>query len=211
MIWQRRRLRKTSLAFGNPYPEFCGKVQKMTMDKGEQKGLQQTLEERGFSVKGMRTKCSPVCPRENNNCCMARLLSKQYDFHARNAHQWVYFFPQVPLRAESDWNGKFNSYIVLFKLKFQHLVLGVGQVPIPPSSKEDFRRCKASCTRHTRLMPGWYHPEVHQSFLEIYYGCLLGSPVWQSGCMGSAQAKGPSHSFPKCHDTGCCHQPNLGT
>ena len=52
----------------------------MTTDKGEQKGLQQTLEERGFNVKGMRAKCSPVYPWENNNCCMAQLLSKQDDF-----------------------------------------------------------------------------------------------------------------------------------
>ena len=27
-----------------------------------------------------RAKCSPVCPFENDNCCMARLLSKQEDF-----------------------------------------------------------------------------------------------------------------------------------
>ena len=52
----------------------------MTTDQGEQKGLQQTLEERGFDVTGMRTKCSPVCPWENDKCCMARLLSKQEDF-----------------------------------------------------------------------------------------------------------------------------------
>ncbi|KAF8222044.1 hypothetical protein L208DRAFT_1324570, partial [Tricholoma matsutake] len=25
-------------------------------------------------------KCAPVCPYENSNCCMARLLSKQDDF-----------------------------------------------------------------------------------------------------------------------------------
>jgi hypothetical protein len=28
----------------------------------------------------MNVKCSPVCPFENNNCCMAQLLSKQDDF-----------------------------------------------------------------------------------------------------------------------------------
>jgi len=28
----------------------------------------------------MKAKCSPVCPWENTNCCMARLLSKQDDF-----------------------------------------------------------------------------------------------------------------------------------
>ena len=42
----RQRCQKdTVIPNSNPYPEFHGKVQKMTMDKGEQKGLQQTLEE----------------------------------------------------------------------------------------------------------------------------------------------------------------------
>src|ERR1700678_2013844 len=49
-------------------------------ETGEQKGLQQTLEERGFDVRGLRAKCTPVCPFENDGCCMARLLSKQDDF-----------------------------------------------------------------------------------------------------------------------------------
>jgi hypothetical protein len=52
----------------------------MTTDRGEAKGLKQVLEERGFDVSGMRSKCKPVCPWENSNCCMARLLSKQDDF-----------------------------------------------------------------------------------------------------------------------------------
>jgi hypothetical protein len=64
----------------NPYLEYRGKIQKMTTENGEQKGLQQTLEERGFNIKNMRAKCSPVCPYENSDCCMARILSKQDDF-----------------------------------------------------------------------------------------------------------------------------------
>jgi len=28
----------------------------------------------------MKAKCSPVCPFESQNCCMARLLSQQEDF-----------------------------------------------------------------------------------------------------------------------------------
>ena len=51
------------------------------MDGGVAKGLQQTLEEHGFNVKGMHAKCSPICPIENDQCCMARLLSQQPDFH----------------------------------------------------------------------------------------------------------------------------------
>ena len=64
----------------NPIVEHRGKVQKMTLADGTQKGLERVLTERGFDVHGMRAKCSPVCPMENTNCCMARLLSKQEDF-----------------------------------------------------------------------------------------------------------------------------------
>ena len=46
----------------------------------EVKGLEQTLRERGFNVDKMRAKCKPVCPFENEGCCMARLLSHQDDF-----------------------------------------------------------------------------------------------------------------------------------
>jgi hypothetical protein len=64
----------------NPYAEFHEKPQKMTMETGETKGLQQTLEEHGFDVCGMHMKKSPVCPFKNNGCCMACILSKQDDF-----------------------------------------------------------------------------------------------------------------------------------
>lgn len=64
----------------NPEPLYRGLLQKMTLESGEPKGLQQTLEERGFNVTKMKAKCSPVCPFENGHCCMARLLSKQDDF-----------------------------------------------------------------------------------------------------------------------------------
>jgi hypothetical protein len=63
-----------------PNRSVCGQIQRMTMDGGVAKGLQQTLQERGFNVKGMRAKCSPICPIENDQCCMACLLSQQLDF-----------------------------------------------------------------------------------------------------------------------------------
>ncbi|KAF9007327.1 hypothetical protein BDZ89DRAFT_1231838 [Hymenopellis radicata] len=63
-----------------PAVHMRGKPQKMKTDDGLQKGLKQVLEERGFNVTGMRAKCKPVCPFENTNCCMARLLSHQEDF-----------------------------------------------------------------------------------------------------------------------------------
>jgi hypothetical protein len=45
--------------------------QKMTMESGQQKGLQQTLKERGFNMGRLHAKCSPVCPFKNDDCCMS--------------------------------------------------------------------------------------------------------------------------------------------
>ncbi|KAJ3563302.1 hypothetical protein NP233_g9023 [Leucocoprinus birnbaumii] len=77
---KQRRQRDTVIPQSNPDPRFRGMVQKMTTETGEPKGLKQTLEERGFKVSHLITKCSPVCPFESTNCCMARLLSQQDDF-----------------------------------------------------------------------------------------------------------------------------------
>lgn len=77
---KQRKQHDTIIPQSNPVAEHRGKVQKMTTDSGEAKGLQQVLEERGFDISGMRAKCKPVCPWENDKCCMARLLSKQEDF-----------------------------------------------------------------------------------------------------------------------------------
>jgi hypothetical protein len=77
---KQRKQKDTVIPMNNPDAKFRGKPQKMTTTTGEAKGLQQTLQERGFDASGMRVKCSPVCPFENNDCCMARLLSKQDDF-----------------------------------------------------------------------------------------------------------------------------------
>jgi hypothetical protein len=77
---KQRKQMDTVIPQSNPCAEHRGKVQKMTLPNGSPKGLQLVLEERGFDVKKMRAKCSPVCPWENTNCCMARLLSRQEDF-----------------------------------------------------------------------------------------------------------------------------------
>ena len=77
----KQRVQKdTIVPSNNPVIEHRGKIQKMTTKNGEAKGLQQTLTERGFDVRTMKAKCSPICPFENDTCCMARLLSKQDDF-----------------------------------------------------------------------------------------------------------------------------------
>jgi hypothetical protein len=81
-----RKQKNTIIPMNNPCVEHHGKAQKMTTEAGEAKGLQQTLEERGFkNVRGMRAKCSLVCPLENNDCCMAQLLSKQDDFRLQKS------------------------------------------------------------------------------------------------------------------------------
>ena len=82
---KQRKQKDTVIPMNNPFAEFRGKPQKMTTEAGAAKGLKQVLEERGFNVTGMSAKCSPVCCFENNNCCMARVLSKQDDFHLQKS------------------------------------------------------------------------------------------------------------------------------
>ena len=55
----------------NPDAQCHGQCQSMTTASGEAKGLQQTLEECGFNVSKLRAKCSPICPFESTNCCIA--------------------------------------------------------------------------------------------------------------------------------------------
>ena len=75
-----RKQKNTVIPQSNPNPQFRGIYQEMVTPEGEAKGLEDCLEERGFNVSKMKAKCSPVCPFESQNCCMARLLSQQEDF-----------------------------------------------------------------------------------------------------------------------------------
>ncbi|KJA19534.1 hypothetical protein HYPSUDRAFT_204573 [Hypholoma sublateritium FD-334 SS-4] len=77
---KQRRQRDTVIPDNNPAVEHRGEVQKMTNPDGTPKGLQRVLDERGFQTRGLRAKCTPVCPFESQNCCLARLLSQQDDF-----------------------------------------------------------------------------------------------------------------------------------
>ncbi|SRR5258708_3435675 len=72
--------RDTVILMNNPVKALGRCIQKMMMDAGEVKGLEQTLREWGFNVNKMRAKCKPVCPYKNTDCCMAHLLSHQDDF-----------------------------------------------------------------------------------------------------------------------------------
>ncbi|KAF9502809.1 hypothetical protein BS47DRAFT_1374526 [Hydnum rufescens UP504] len=58
---KQRKQKDTIIPCTNPTISMCGKPQKMTNENGEAKGLQAMLEERGFDMKGMRAKCTPIC------------------------------------------------------------------------------------------------------------------------------------------------------
>jgi hypothetical protein len=82
---KQQKQKDTVIPMSNPDLQYRGLLQKMKLDHGEPKGLQQTLEEHGFDVTRMQAKCSPICLIENEGCCMAHLLSQQEDFqHQRS-------------------------------------------------------------------------------------------------------------------------------
>ena len=85
------------------------RMQHDTTASGEAKGLQAVLEERGFDVSQLRAKCSPVCPIESQNCCMAQLLSQQEDFINQESmletlikEKGLPFPAQISLRVEPN-------------------------------------------------------------------------------------------------------------
>lgn len=77
---KQRTQQDTVIPQSNPDPRYHGQPQSMVTSSGEAKGLKQVLEERGFNISKLKAKCSPVCPFESQNCCLARLLSQQEDF-----------------------------------------------------------------------------------------------------------------------------------
>ena len=94
----------------------------MTLPDGKPKGLQCVLEERGFDIRGMKTKCSPVCSIDNTDCCMARLLSKQDDFANQlsmletlitNAGHYCIFLPKFHCELNPIEMVSFMAYFQL--------------------------------------------------------------------------------------------------
>ena len=122
---KQRKQRDTVIPHSNPFVEHCGKIQKMSLDDGTPKGLQRVLEERGFGVKNLRAKRSPVCPWENTDCCMAHLLSRQEDFAdqpsmleslIREAGHECIFLPKFhcelnPIEMASHLLMMFNNFV----------------------------------------------------------------------------------------------------
>ncbi|KAF8579342.1 hypothetical protein K439DRAFT_1654601 [Ramaria rubella] len=56
---KQRQQKDTIIPDSNHTPEYCGILQIMTTDSGQQKGLEQTLKEHSFNVSGLKAKCSP--------------------------------------------------------------------------------------------------------------------------------------------------------
>jgi hypothetical protein len=82
----------TIIPHTNPDPTKRGLKQKLKNASGGPKGLKSVLEERGFDVRGLQAKCSPVCPFESMGCCMARLFepTRRFplsDIDDQGAHQ----------------------------------------------------------------------------------------------------------------------------
>jgi len=77
---KQRKQQDTVIPQSNPDSRYHGQPQSMVTPSGEAKGLKQVLKEQGFNISKLKAKCSPVCPFESQDCCLARLLSQQEDF-----------------------------------------------------------------------------------------------------------------------------------
>ena len=147
---KQRMQRDTIIPQSNPVEALRGLLQSMTTPSGEAKGLQAVLEECGFDVRKLRAKCSPVCPFESQNCCMAWLLSQQDDFAnqpsmletlIREARHECIFLPKFhcelnPIEMVS-FRASDISLLCLFKFFFvseSDTVLGVVQVSLQGST-----------------------------------------------------------------------------
>ncbi|TFK79205.1 hypothetical protein K466DRAFT_579249 [Polyporus arcularius HHB13444] len=129
---KQRKQRDTVIPQSNPDPRFRGQPQKMTLDNGEAKGLQQVPTERGFNVRKLRVKCAPVCPFKSQGCCMARLLSQQDDFMhqdsmleltLKEAGHACMFLPKFHCELnpiEMYWGWAKYRYREVVKTNFEH-------------------------------------------------------------------------------------------
>lgn len=70
----------TTILESNPDPHYHGQAWPMTTPDRKAKGLKTVLTECGFNLKGLKAKCSQVCPFKSQKCCMAHLMSQKDDF-----------------------------------------------------------------------------------------------------------------------------------
>jgi len=133
----------------------------MTTALGEVKGLKAVLEEHGFDIKGLKAKCSLVCPFESQKCCLARLLSQQDDFVnqesmlktlIKEAGHKCLFLPKFhcelnPIEMVSLHN--------LFSYHFSCImaVLGLVQILIPRTHKRKLQSSKRESNPSSGCLP----------------------------------------------------------
>lgn len=94
---------------------------------------------RGFNVSHLKAKCSPLCPWENDGCCMARLLSKQEDFVnqvsmledliTKAGHSCI-FLPKFHCELNPIEMVCQSILSIGFYCTNNHSVLGMGQVSV---------------------------------------------------------------------------------
>ena len=139
--------------------------------------MKRVLEERGFNVAKLRAKCSPVCPIENTNCCMARLLSQQDDFknqpsmletfiHSRG-HECI-FLPKFhcELNPIEMVCTIYSKHVIPVLIKV--LVLGLVQIPLPAGGEENLSgRQGSSATLPGRMSKGGY-TAFHKPIMAVY-------------------------------------------
>ena len=196
---KQQRQRDTIIPMNNPAIEKRGMIQWMAMENGEAKGLEQTLWEHGFNTVGLHAKCSPVCPWENDSCCMACLLSKQGDFvnqismlktMIKEAGHECIFLPKF--HCELNPIEMVLHFWYLCYDYWCYIVLGVGKISILTSCEENIWQCQDSCLGCTQYMSIRHNQTVLQLVLVIHE-CLSGWVDWKSSCMGGA---GPKESLP---------------
>jgi hypothetical protein len=151
---QQRPQRDTVIPMNNPFPEFRGRVQKMKTNSGQAKGLELTLTERGYDIKALKikAKCSPVCPFENESCCLARILSKHDDFRLQKSQveekitergHLCIFLPKFHCELNPIEMVCFYFILLLFGTLFSICtVLGLVQTPVQTDLQRDVCRCQ---------------------------------------------------------------------
>lgn len=156
---KQRRQRNTIIPDNNPHPAYRNQPQSMTTESGEAKGLKQTLEERGFDVKGMKSKCSPRCDSTQEKCCMARLLSHQDDFRLQTSQlekfitgrdHYCIFLPKFHCELNPIEMVSYRSHfphLDMSCLYFHFTVLGLGQVQIQGNNQKGLCCRQESCFR----------------------------------------------------------------
>ena len=189
--------------FDSNRPKYRGRVQKMTTESGEQKGLQQTLEEPDFNVSRLCAKCAPVCPVPNahRSVRLRRMIAAWRGFSVNKMTSptkfpcskvcfrrlAMYFPTQVSLRTQSYLDGESDSsslinlfYVIYFysigdRAKYRYRQVNKN---LPTS-----RRCRL---RDPRFMSSRSDTAIHQPFVAVDVSLSHGID-WKCCPMGSTE------------------------